>query len=209
MDNNYDLHCVDRPSKHRGGRLALITKKECKTKLVQGGITRTFEYGLWELTSGKSNIMLLGIYHPPPSNRNAHTNENFIDEILELFTDLSKKYRDILIMGDFNIHYYYDDDIIGEQFQDSMEAMGLIQHVNFVTHTSGDIIDLVFTEQLSKYKVTNVGEGPMLSDHKTVIWNLDIDKPDTQSIWKEFHNWKKVDLDDLCITWNLIHQIMK
>ena len=65
MDNNYDLHWVHGPSEHRGGGLALITKKECKAKLVQGGITRTFEYGLWELTSGKSNIMLLGIYHQP------------------------------------------------------------------------------------------------------------------------------------------------
>ena len=46
MDNNYDLHCVDRPSEHKGGRLALIIKKECKAKLFQGGITRTFEYGL-------------------------------------------------------------------------------------------------------------------------------------------------------------------
>ena len=186
MDNNYDLHCVDRPSEHWDGGLALITKKECKAKLVQGGITRTFEYGLWELTSGKSNIMLLGIYHPSPSNRNVHTNEDFIDNFLELFMDLSKKYMDFLIMGDFNIHYYHDDDIIGEQFHDSMEAMGLIQHVNFVTDTSGNIIDLVFTKQLSKCKGTKVREGPMLLDHKMVIWNLDIDKPDTQSIWKEF-----------------------
>ena len=31
--------------------LALITK------LVQGAVTRTFEYGLWELTSGKRNII--------------------------------------------------------------------------------------------------------------------------------------------------------
>ena len=82
MDSNYDLHCVDKLSEHRGGGLALITKKECKTKLVKGGITRAFEYGSWELTSGKSNIMLLGIYHPPPPNRNVHTKENFIDEFL-------------------------------------------------------------------------------------------------------------------------------
>ena len=80
MQNNYNLHCADSPSEHRGGGLALMTMKECKAKLVQGGITRTFEYGLWELTSGKSNIMLLGIYHHPPSNRNIHTNENFIAE---------------------------------------------------------------------------------------------------------------------------------
>ena len=40
MDNNYDLHCVDRLSEHRDGGLALITKKECKAKSVQGGITR-------------------------------------------------------------------------------------------------------------------------------------------------------------------------
>ena len=152
---------------------------------------------LWELTPGKSSIMLLGIYHPPPSNRNIHTNENVIDEFLELFLDLSKKYMDLLIMGDFNIHYYCDDDIRGQQFQDSMEAMGLIQHVNFLTHTSGNIIDFVFTEQLSKFRVTKARKGPMLLDHKMVIWNLNIDKPDTQSIWKEFHNWKKVDLDNL------------
>ena len=123
MDNNHDLHCADRPSVHRGGVLALITKKECKAKFIQGGITRTFEYGLWELTSGRSNIILLGIYHPPPSNRNIHTNENFIDEFLELFMDLSKNYTDLLIMGGFNTHYYHNYDIIGEQFQDSMEAL--------------------------------------------------------------------------------------
>ena len=115
-----------------------------------------------------------------------------------MFIDLSKKYTDLLIMGDFNIHYYHDYDLIGEQFQDSMEAMGLIQHVNFEMHTSGNITDLVFTEQLSTFKVTKVRKGPMLSEHKMVIWNLHIGKPDTQSIWKEFQNWKKVDLDDLC-----------
>ena len=70
--------------------------------------------------------------------------------------------------------------------------------MNFSTHASGNIIDLVFTEQLSKFKVTKVREGPMLSDHKMVIWNLNIGKPETQSIWKEFQKWKEVDLDDLC-----------
>ena len=38
----------------------------------------------------------------------------------------------------------------------------------------------------------------MLSDHKMVVWNLNIGKPDTQSIWKGFWNWKNIDLDDLC-----------
>ena len=61
-----------------------------------------------------------------------------------------------------------------------MEAMGLIQHVNFVNHTSGIIIELVFIEQLSKFKVTKLRESPMLSDHKMVILNMNIDKPDTQ-----------------------------
>ena len=66
--------------------------------------------------------MLLGIYHPTPSNRNVHTNENVIDRYLEMFLDLSKKYKDFLIMRDFIIYYYHDYDIIGEQFQDSMIA---------------------------------------------------------------------------------------
>ena len=57
-----------------------------------------------------------------------------------------------------------------------MEAMGLIQHVNFVPHTSGNVIDLVFTEQLTKFKTTKVRVGPMLSDHEMVILNLNIGK---------------------------------
>ena len=82
---------MNRPFEYRNGGLALITKKECKAKSVQGDITETFEYGLWDLTFGKSNIMLLGIYHPPPSNRYLHTNETFIDKFLEMFMDISKK----------------------------------------------------------------------------------------------------------------------
>ena len=45
IDNNYHLHCVDTLSEHKGGGLAWITKKEWKAKSVQGGITRTSEYG--------------------------------------------------------------------------------------------------------------------------------------------------------------------
>ena len=45
MNNKYDLHCVDRLSEHRVEGL-IDYQGRMNAKLVQGGTTRNFEYGL-------------------------------------------------------------------------------------------------------------------------------------------------------------------
>ena len=82
--------------------------------------------------NGNNNFEILR-YLPPPSDKNHHMNLQFIDEFLDLYMQLSKKHLNMIITGDFNIHYF-EEVKNAEQLKDMMEAMGLVQFVNFPTH---------------------------------------------------------------------------
>ena len=58
----------------------------------------------------------------------------FIDDLTEHLTDWMPSYRNILICGDFNIHIDDPNDTEVQIFNDTMEALGLQQHVNFEMH---------------------------------------------------------------------------
>ena len=76
-------------------------------------------------------------------------------------------------MGDFNVHYLMEKDD-SEQFKDMMEAIGLIQKVPIDTLVMGNILDLIYAEQVGNIKISSVKEGPMFSDHKSVECEIEI-----------------------------------
>ena len=90
-------------------------------------------------------------------------------------------------MGDFNVHYLMEKDD-SEQFKDMMEAVGLIK--TFDMHVMGNILDLIFVEQVGNIKISNVKEDPMFSDHKSVECEIEIQKPEISKQSKTFRNWK-------------------
>ena len=77
-------------------------------------------------------------------------------------------------MGDFNLHVSKDDDIDSAIFLDTIEAMGLYQHVTFPTHKQGNTLDLVISELENLSKVMTIAPGPYLTDHRAVISTLNI-----------------------------------
>ena len=92
----------------------------------------------------------------------------FMDKYVEFLTDVLADHRNILILGDFNIHVNSRDDPDAEAFSDMMEALGLDQHTSFSTHRSGNILDLVFTEVISSLRVLECSEGSYMSEHKAI-----------------------------------------
>ena len=102
----------------------------------------------------------------------------------------------------FNIHYLMEKDY-SEQFKDMMEAVGLTQKVTFDTHVMGNILDLIFVEQVGNIKISNGKEGLMFSDHKSVECEIEIQKPEISKQSKTFRNWKKVDVTKFCDELNL------
>ena len=152
IKNNYIIK-VANGNKRQGGGLALICRSCYKVKECGKGINQTFEYAIWQFHPNNISLTILAIYHPPYSNINKSTNGQFIDEFAEFLVNFLTEYSNIIIMGDFNIRLDNTEDPDVTAFIDTMSALGLHQHVSFSTHKNGGILDHVYTETLSKYKV--------------------------------------------------------
>ena len=111
---------------------------------------------------------------PPYSLRNKSTNRAFLDEFTNFVTDLLPKWLDNVLVGNFNLHVRNDNDIDSTIFLDTIEAMGLYQHVSFTTHRQGNTLDLVISELGSTSKVMTTAPGPYLTDHRAVISTLNV-----------------------------------
>ena len=114
------------------------------------------------------------IYHPPYSLKNKSTNRAFLDDFTKFVMDLLPKYPDNLLLGDFNLHISNKDDIDSAIFLDTIEAMGLYQHVSFPTHKSGNTLDLLISEIQSRVTIMTTTPGPYITDHRAIISTLNI-----------------------------------
>ena len=136
--------------------------------------TRPFEHATWQLQIKNKQIHLTGIYHPPYSLRNKSTNRAFLDDFTNFVTELLPRWPENVLLGDFNLHVSNDDDIDSTIFLDTIEAMGLYQHVTFATHKQGNTLDLVISELGSTSKVMTTSPSPYLTDHRVVISMLNV-----------------------------------
>ena len=169
----YNLLHKNRPN-GRGGGLALITKNCYQAKKVYSGSYPSFEHATWEIKIKNKPIYFNGIYHPPYSLRNKSTNRAFLNDFTNFVTELLPRWPDNVLLGDFNLHVRNDNDIDSTFFLDTIEAMGLYQHVTFTTHKQGNTLDLVISELGSMSKVMTTSPGPYLTDHRAVISTLNI-----------------------------------
>ena len=132
--------------------MVLRHKSHYPVQELEKGNTITIEYAVWKIEIKNKSLHVIGIYHPPPNAQDNATNNMFLDEITELLTALIPKYNNLIIMGDFNMHI---DDITNAEnliFNDTMEALGLLQQVRTPTHMQGNILDLKYIEDNSQLK---------------------------------------------------------
>ena len=98
--------------------------------------------------------MYLGIYRPPDGSI-----PQFIDIFTELLVDILTCNTNLVVLGDFNIHVNDTSNPNANIFLDTMTALGLKQHVDGPTHRSGNCLDLIFTEELSRAKAVRCSIG--------------------------------------------------
>ena len=152
--DNLKLHTLNR-GKGRGG-LALVTKRHLQVSQLR--TTRsTFEAACWRVKCRNTEITIHGIYHPPYSLTNKTTNVMFIDDFCEYASTQLPDNPNNIFIGDFNLHVII--------FNDSIDAMGLYQHVQFQMHRSGNILDLLLSDITQSTGLLTVAPGPYISDH--------------------------------------------
>ena len=144
----------------RGAGLALITKKDFKVKLDNNAEVRMFQFAKWYVQLIHATITILGIYRPPSGSP-----VEFLTEFTNWITGVVVQDTNLLMVGDINLHINNENDENAANFKESMVALGLVQHVTRPTHKSGNILDLIFTENFSEINIYSCTLGNVLSDH--------------------------------------------
>ena len=152
--------------------LALIHSTSIKVKKKSHRIMKSFENCIWKVSAKESTITLVAIYRLPYSNENQTTINVFLDKFTEWMTDLIAYERNILLLGNFNIHVNNDCDKDSKIFTETIDGLGLQQHINFSTHRHGNYLDLIIVETFSNLKIRSCKERSILSDHSTVEFTL-------------------------------------
>ena len=148
-----------------------MTKQNLKVKREQHRITKELEYAKWRVTSANSFLNVLGVYRPPDGSI-----PQFLDIFTELLVDILTCNTNLVVIGDFNNHVNNISNPNANIFLDTMMALGLKQHAEGPTHKSGNCLDLIFTEELSRAKAIGCSRGMFVSDHSSITCILDIPK---------------------------------
>ena len=103
-------------------------------------------------------------------------------------------YRNVIICGDFNMHIDNPSDTEAQIFMDTMEALGLQQHVRFQIHQAGNILDLIFTEATSQFSIRTF-KGRFMSDQRVIVAELGIVIQHIMGKTVTFRNLKQINVD--------------
>ena len=91
-------------------------------------------------------------------------------------TGLLPDHSNHIVLRDFNLHVSNNDDIDSAIFLDTIEAMGLYQHVSFPMHRQGNTLDLIISEIQGSATVMTTAPGLYITDHWAIISTLNIKK---------------------------------
>ena len=130
------------------------------------------EYGTWTTGVRNKTLTVVGVYHPTlGTTRN--TPVRFLAQVSELVQYLFTNHKNLVLLGDFNIHVNKLDNQDTQSYIDTVEALGLVQHIDQQTHQLGNTLDLIYTESLEEYHAFT---STYISDHHLVGIELQMKK---------------------------------
>ena len=129
----------------------------------------------------------------------------FIDDFCDYVSTHLPDNSNNIFIGDFNLHVSDYQDTDSAIFNDSIDAMGLYQHVQFQTHWSGNILDLLLSDITQSTGLLTVAPGPYISNHQAVIATLNIKKVHPEKLHKVTkEEWNNIiNVDNLTLSGNL------
>ena len=99
---------------------------------------------------------------------------------MDWIAETSANDKNLVICGDYNMHVNNPNDEDAASFLERNAALGLKQHVTFATHTSGNTLDLIFTEVNGGIGVADCIPDSYISDHYNVLCKLSLKREDIQ-----------------------------
>ena len=97
---------------------------------------------------------------PSPILTTKITNQMFIDDFTDYVSTSLPDHQNNIYIDDFNLHVSDQQDTDSAIFNDSIEAMGLYQHMHFQMHKSGNVLDLLLSDITQSTGVLTTAPGP-------------------------------------------------
>ena len=104
---------------------------------MENGEKSSFQFAVWKLEIKNKVLTVVRIYHPPTKHLVNDSNGIFITEFLDFMGELQLGSKNIVILGNFNLHVNDKSDTDGQQFIDMVEASGMKQWINFLHINKG------------------------------------------------------------------------
>ena len=181
----------------RGGGVCVLAKKGFKMSTNKTCDYPSFEYMDINISRGSSTIRLFNIYRPPPSQKNKLTKSMFLDDFSKFLESTISIPCEILILGDFNVHFDVADDRFASAFRDLLDTAGLRQGVTEKTHKSGHILDLMISRHASNTISGRVRVHPGTpSDHHAVNCRLNLFPPRAPRKTIQYRKIRQIVVDD-------------
>ena len=133
--------------------MALIFRMTLNVEWIDQQHWETFEFCVWLIKSKGITSYIHRIYRSPNSDLN-----QFLDDIAEHLT-LHVNTNYLIFVGDFNILWGDELDGNASLFADTLEALGLIQSVQFPMHNRNNILNLVSSKAITNNFICDVLPG--------------------------------------------------
>lgn len=191
--DGFKLQHLPRASK-RGGGLAIIHTSSLQVSSMRSVTCASFEGFSLTITSSGSTLCLVAIYRPP---------QNSIPEYLNEFTDLIESIitstaTELLVIGDFNIHWTATNDSGAARFRNITESLGLTQHVDFPTHSRGHVLDLIFSSFKDIGLTVTGKDHTVTSDHACILFALTFPCPKKVTKTINIRKLRAIDTESFC-----------
>ena len=191
--SGYWLFDHPRPDRNGGGS-GILAQDLLVVTQARAGICDSFEYSEWIIVSGSACLRLVVIYRPPYSSSHPRTVGMFVTEFAEFLESAVMTAEPLVLAGDFNIHVNIMADNGAAQFLDLLSSMGLHQHIDFPTHTSGNTLDLLISRTLNSNIIQDVHPGTYFSDHCLALFTINISVPQLSRKKVSFRKTKAIDV---------------
>lgn len=184
--NGYRISVANRQNRIGGG-IALTYRTTANVRRLSADMSGSFEYGVWQLTLKNITIHIVGIYRPP----SLATPVQFVSDFFQFMEGIVAEYSNLMVMGDFNLNINDHSNALSE-FNNSLFALGLEQHVDFSTHIGGNSLDLVISEASNGVNIISCEPNSFVSDHCAVKIITNVKKENIISKSVTFRNFKNM-----------------
>ena len=172
--HGYDIFRADRTT-GIGGGVAIVCRNDFKPTRGKGASYASFEHNIITIVSKLQKCTVAVVYRPPSSSLPV-----FCEEFTSLLEEIALQDTDLLISGDFNIHWDNQENPQICEFRSILSAFGLEQRVTQPTHIKGHIIDYIITRPTETLKCSEPVVSGLVSDHHLITCTVTMRPPPKQ-----------------------------